>query len=66
MTTFNGYIIVVIVIIITIILIKSSNNYVLFKKKKKKDFLPTVPKSLWSRLGLNLGSSSFLPIHLST
>ena len=33
---------------------------------KKKDFLPIVPKSLWSGQGLNLGPSSFLPIYLTT
>ena len=63
-TTVYNYIIF---IIITITLIKNSNNNILFKKKeKKKDFLPTVPKSLWSRLDLNLGPSSFLLINLTT
>ena len=33
---------------------------------KKKDFSPTVPKSLWPELGLNLGPSNSLPIYLTT
>ena len=51
-------------IIITIILIKNSDSNILFKKKK--NVLPTVPKSLWSRLGLNLEPSSFVPTSLTT
>ena len=35
-------------------------------KIRNKDFLPTVPKSLWSGLGLNLGPSSFLPFKIIT
>ena len=61
--TVNTYIIF---IIVTIILIRNNNNDILFKKRKKKDFLPTFPKSLWSRLGLNLETSSFLLINLTT
>ena len=45
-TTINNYIIV---IIITIILMKNSNNNI-SRKKRKKSCLPTVPKSLRSRL----------------
>ena len=57
--TIHNYVIVTIVIIITIILIKNSNNNIFFLKKEKK-ILPTVLKSLWSGLGLNLGPLSFL------
>ena len=61
-TTINNY---TNVIIITIILIKNSNDNIFKKKLKKKDFSPTVPKSLWLGLGLNLGPSSFLHCYLT-
>ena len=63
-TTINNYMIDIIVIIITIILIKNSNNNILFKKKEKKRFSRLL--SLCLGLGSNLGSSSFLPIDLTT